>query len=305
VDIAVEAHCGIDFVVPLILVVDPKGAATGQGSHLLQANPAVSCLDLKAYDFSSFVRVGLAANPKPTVAQILQARVLIGVLSIVLVLVGVLLLQLNAGWGFQFVGWGGGILLTYLVVDVLLLHQDRVNWSQVGDRVRSDIRSELRGVRIDVTLLSGAQDIVVSLPANASREEESRLFAEAQMVEARRLAGDLGAMREKLSPAIEQAGALFKSRADHLASFQSRYWSRLLEPALMGYLIELEGKLRFVDTSLSIYLKYKTAPAPTDNTMEPLREYLIGSSKEALVESVQQLLTLVLEGVNKGFVPAD
>ena len=247
----------------------------------------------------------MAANQRPTAARILQARELIGLLSVVLILVGISLLQLNAGWGFQFVGWGGGILLTYLVVDVLLLRQDRANWSRVGDQVRADIRSELQGVRIDVTLLSGAQDIVVSLPANASPQEESRLFAAAQMAEARHLAHDLGALREKLSPSIQQAGALFRSRADHLASFQGRYWSRLLEPALMGYLIDLEGKLRFVDTSLSIHLKYATAPAPTDETLQPLREYLIRSSREALVESMQQLLRLVLEGVEEGFVPSE
>jgi hypothetical protein len=68
----------------------------------------------------------------------------------------------------------------------------------------------------------------------------------------------------------------------------------------MGYLIDLEGKLRLVDTSLAIYVKYATTPPPSDETLPPLREFLIGSSGDALVQSVQQLLLLVLDGLDRG-----
>ncbi|MGD1055226.1 MAG: hypothetical protein ABR867_03985 [Nitrososphaerales archaeon] len=236
----------------------------------------------------------------------LQARLLVAVLGFVLIFViGVPLLLVSSQWGFTFISWGGGILLTYLVVDVLLLQQDRANWKAVEEKVRSVIRSELQGIRIDVTLFTGAQDVVVSFPAEATREEEEHLLASEQLREARRLVADIAALKQRVNPLFFQAGSLFESRADKLASLQNRYWSRLLEPELMGYLIDLEGKLRLVGTCLAMYNKYSEAPGPTDEALKPLRMFEIDSSKEALYQSLQQLLALVVDGIDRGIVPTE
>jgi len=73
----------------------------------------------------------------------------------------------------------------------------------------------------------------------------------------------------------------------------------------MSYLIDMEGKLRFVDTTLNVWLKYLNAPPPEVELLQPLREYLIQSSRESLVISMQQLLSLVVEGIDKGIIPTE
>jgi len=148
--------------------------------------------------------------------------------------------------------------------------------------------------------------MAISIPHGLSREEERRLFVDAHLKEARRLSVNLDALRERGMPNIAFGRGLFGRRAESLASFQNRYWSRLLEPQLVAYLIDLEGKLRLVDTCLDIYLNYLNLPQPNlPEGVQSLRDFEVASSQQSLLEAMQQLLVLVVDGIDKGLVPRD
>ena len=197
------------------------------------------------------------------------------------------------------------LLYTYLIVDVLLLRQDRSNWKVVEQKVRSSIRAELIGIRNDVTFLSGAQDIVLVFPSGATREQEERFVTREHLKEARRLSGNLEAVRQKGLERLNGVKDLFDYRADKIASFQLRYWSRLLEPELMAFLIDLEDKLRRVQLSLDLLRKYKSFPEPSERWAKDLQGFQISSSQETLYQDMQGLLSLMVDGVDKGFVPVE
>ena len=230
------------------------------------------------------------------------ARFVIMIVSLALVVLGYVLIPFGMELGYAFIGWGGGTLVTFLVVDVLLLCEDRRNWRIVEEKVRSNIRSELRGIRIDVMLYSGAEETAVTLPTDATVEEESRAIGDEQLKVARTLSTSIEALKERGLPNIGNVRDLFDSRADNVASFQSRYWSRLLEPDMMAYFIDLEKKLRRVQLSLDILRKYREFPEPAAELRE-LRKWEIASSQEALFQDMQSLLGFVIEGVDRGIVP--
>jgi hypothetical protein len=239
---------------------------------------------------------------KPSLRRRQPARVLIGILSISLLVVGIATVPSDSELGYTFVAWGGGTFLTYLVVDVLLLREDRGNWKVVKDKAVSVINSELEGIRIDTLLFSGSEDLVITIPDGLSEEQETRFFAEEHLNEARRLSNNLEALKGRGLPNILNVKGLFDSRADKLASFQNRYWSRLLEPDLMAYLVDLEARLRRVDTSLEVLRKYQGFPEPTDE-LRGIREWEISSSWETLYRDMQSLLSCVLNGVDRGIIP--
>jgi hypothetical protein len=240
----------------------------------------------------------------PASSRSFSAKQEIGVIAFVLIVVGSLVASADANLGYTIVGLGGGVLLTYLVVDVLLVREQRRNWATVKAGTMSVINSELRGIGIDTMLFAGAQDGAFTIPEGLTSDQERMFFAEQHLKDARHLAKDLGALREKDLPNILNTRGLFENRADRLASFQNRYWSRLLQPELMAYLISLESKLRRVDMSLEIYRKYNEFPKPTGD-MAKIREWEIGSSHEGLYQDMQALLLDVIKGIDEKVIPYD
>ncbi len=255
---------------------------------------------------------GRAQNKKPSGSDttkqstpFLRGRIPILILGVALLVAGGLALGVSSELGFTIIGWGGEVILVYVVIDVLLLQQDRANWKVVEVKAKEGIDTELRGIFADVLLFSGAEDIVVTFPPDATPAEEERFIVGEQLKEAHRLAANFGALKEGGLPNIKNVTDLFDSRADNLASFQNRYWSRLLEPHLMAYLIELEAKLRRVQTSLDILRKYEGFPPPKDELGLKMRQFEISSTQEALYQDFQGLLAFVLEGIDSGIIPKE
>jgi len=78
-----------------------------------------------------------------SISRKVSARILIGILGGALAALGAWITLADTNFGYTLVGLGGGTLLTYLVVEVLLLREDRKNWKEVEGKVRDVIRSEL------------------------------------------------------------------------------------------------------------------------------------------------------------------
>lgn len=198
----------------------------------------------------------------------MRAQYIIAIFSVPIVLVGIILgadlpLSMNwinfstAGWGQTLFSLGADIVMVYLVIELLLLRDERRRWVAVEDRVNSLIGSELSGIVVDIWNVSGVYPVVTVLPDDSSKQAEA--FQQAALAKMRRLTNDISALKheaEEQNLLFKGAyGELFAHRAEKLGHLQLRYSFKFLEPKLMGVMIEVERLLKELDSDVRIYLK--------------------------------------------------
>ena len=96
-----------------------------------------------------------------------------------------------ADWGWVAISWAGDVAIIYLVVEYI----DERAWKKVGSKVLKLIHTELTGIATDIKNVSGANVPVISLPSNATEQEEQALFRKAELAQMYRFAADINSIR--------------------------------------------------------------------------------------------------------------
>lgn len=183
--------------------------------------------------------------------------VMIAIIGGGLIALGIGLSFLSGNIGFTLISIGGDVIVTYVVIDNLLLREDRNKWKNVQLKVENLVQMELNGILSDIMLVSGANNITLTYPVDLTPEEERKYFDREHLKRLRQLSSDLELLGQSAQGTHIDflggaTGDLFTSRADHLGQLQIRYWTKFLRPTELGFIIELETKLRDLDMDISI-----------------------------------------------------
>jgi hypothetical protein len=158
---------------------------------------------------------------------------------------------LISDWGFVFVSIGADIIVTYLVIDQLLLHEERNAWKAVEDKVNQMIQTELETVFIHLGLITGA---IGSLSPGQNQQDE--LFDEMKkLAEPSNLATlesnlvHMGLFKQPDDLSVVNALSISARR---LGELQLRFSVKFLDPELMHFIIDLENYLLNIDKQITL-----------------------------------------------------
>ena len=201
--------------------------------------------------------------------------------------------------GYTFLEWAGDVILVYLIIDILLLRDDRRRWNDVKDRVLDLVRGELTGILIDVNSVTGAGIAPITLPRNASEEEEKTAYNKAILKEMKELSTDLDLLKKEVDPHLLRGdfGTLFSDRAKSLGDLQLKYWSKFLEPRQMALIIDLQRLLESLDTHISITKKYKQWGKKSE-----LSKWTGETFERLVYNDLANLLTVLSQNIDMGMI---
>ena len=213
----------------------------------------------------------------------MRARRVIAGMSVPLVVVGfVLALDLPAKfgivfsaveWGYTLFSVGADIALVYLIIDFLLLREERRRWKAVEDKAIERVQLQLFGVFFLVFSMITPR-ITLSSPYE---EKMSRM---------RELVADPDKLRTAMVTLDYRFSSYLKRSARGIGDLQLRYSSRL-DPRLIDTLIDVENSLESMDSFLS------TAHEFPD---------IVGDVREATWQPLLGLLKALVKGVDSGFI---
>lgn len=197
-------------------------------------------------------------------------------------------------WGFTLVSLGGGVAVTYLVVDQLLLREDRETWDAVKEQALQLIQGELVTVFIDLAVISGA---IISVHTTYGKKagtkqilEEMKKLSEANSISIlQKSVSELQLFQETI-PAI--ATSLFEA-ATRLGDLELRFSTKFLPPKLVILMNDVEKEL----------LQFKRDVL---GSREMKRRIIFSAStfEFQITRQLQRLITLILDAVNVGTVQA-
>jgi len=176
----------------------------------------------------------------------MRARLIIAILSVPLLLTGLILaLDLprkfafsGPEWGYTLFSLGADIALVYLIIDFLLLHEERQRWKAVEGKAIELIQSRLYGVFFLVFNL-----LVPPIRMSFSKEEK--------MSRMRELVADPIKLRNAMRPPSVDLSSYFQRMARGVGDLQHRYSSRL-DPRLISILIDVENSLESISSFLEV-----------------------------------------------------
>ena len=216
----------------------------------------------------------------------MRARLVIAVLSVPLLLIG-LALALDAPpkfgivfsapeWGYTLFSLGADIALVYLIIEFLLLREERQRWKVVEGKAIELIESRLWGVFFLVFNL-----LTPPIPLSSSEKET--------MSRMRELIADPIKLRSGMVLPSVDLSSFFQREARGVGDIEHRYSSRL-DPRLISILIDVENSLASIGTYLELAKMTPPAGVPVidfkDDTWPPLLD----------------LITALVKAVDHGFV---
>jgi len=221
----------------------------------------------------------------------MRARHVIAVLAGFLVVIGLLLaldlpytiwhLDFHAvEWGHTLLSLGADVFLVYIVVEVLLLRDERRYWNSVQNKVKDLIEGEFLLLFTDLTLLFPR--MVRFLLSSDNPGEEI-------LTEMRSLMGNRSELEKAVDPDLFQGrySRVFSDRGRSLGNLQLRYSYRFLEPKLVNVMIDLENSLKDLGSSVSAVVN------------NPFRERDL---KSFVFFNLEQLLRVLVQAVDDGVV---
>lgn len=196
----------------------------------------------------------------------MRARYIIAAFAIPLVVVGIILvadLPAKVGLGFSAPDWGytlfslgADIVIVYLVIDLLVLREERESWKAVESKVMQLIESHLEVLLVEISSLCGAYEPSTSGDkeiANKSVEGGSqqmlariRRLADAKNRDELRKEVDEHLFRTLSEPQSIAPGSVIAFLSDsprRLGNLLLRYPQKLLEPELVELMLKLETEL--------------------------------------------------------------
>jgi hypothetical protein len=174
-------------------------------------------------------------------------------------------------WGYTLFSLGADIALVYLIIDFLLLREERQRWKTVEGKAIELVQGQLQSIFVVVfTMVRPAIDI------SSSKEEK--------MSRMRELAVDPAKLRTAIRPLDFDLSSLFQRLSRGIGDLQLRYSSRL-DPRLINILIDIENSLASI--SVSLYLA-KFPP--------------IADVKEVTWPPFLQLIAALVKAVDGGFI---
>jgi len=178
----------------------------------------------------------------------LRARLIIAILSVALLLTGLVLaldLPPKFGivfsapeWGYTLFSLGADIAIVYLIIEILLLREERQLWKVVESRAIGLVQAELK-----VVLLVVFNVLVPPIHMSSSKEEK--------MSRMRELAADFAKVRSATNPLSADLSSTFDQLARDAGDLQLRYSSRL-DPRLISIMIDIETALASISATSSI-----------------------------------------------------
>jgi len=203
-------------------------------------------------------------------------------------------LSMTSEWGFTLISIGVDIAVTYLIIDQLLLSDERRTWKVVEEQAHELIASELSRVFLCLGVVTG---IINSLAPGEHREkellEEMRKLAEPANISV--LQNNLARLKlfQAVLPAAvpEVINSLTREYAERLGELQLRYSSRFLDPKLVRLMADVENHLRHLGIIISELRSVLT-----------LSEELDTSAYEATIakDDIQPLLKAFVDAVDDG-----
>jgi hypothetical protein len=179
----------------------------------------------------------------------IRARAVIAVFSLPLVVLGILLALGLPGrvvpsgpeWGYTLFSLGADIALVYLMVDFLLLREERERWKAVESKAIERVQSELRGVCFMVFE-------VLSPPIHFSTSNDEK------MSRMRELLADPNKLKNTMRPPDSIMSSEFQRLSTRVGELQLRYSSRF-DPRLIDILIDIENSLASISVSLDLAVR--------------------------------------------------
>jgi len=221
----------------------------------------------------------------------MRARHVIAVLAGFLFIIGLLLaldlpytiwrLDFHAvDWGHTLLSLGADVFLVYIVVEVLLLRDERRYWNSVQGKVKDLIDGEFLLLFTDLALLFPRMLRFLSSSENPGEEI---------LTEMRNLMGNRSELEKAVDPDLFKGGysQVFSDRGRSLGNLQLRYSFRFLEPELVSVMIDLENVFKDLSSSVS-------AVANNPFHERDLRSFVFFN--------MEQLLRVLVQAVDAGVV---
>jgi hypothetical protein len=164
-------------------------------------------------------------------------------------------------WGYTFFSLGADVAVVYLIIDRLLLRDERERWKAVEGKAIELVRDELS------TVLSYVQGLL--LPRMDERDpREMRLSRMKEVAEQQFM--DL---KKSVSPEIAELASLLREESGRLGDLQVRYSSRL-KPELIDLMIDVETSLESIGSDLSFAKEYSKNDAMRDVALLRLQQLI-------------------------------
>jgi hypothetical protein len=141
-------------------------------------------------------------------------------------------------WGYTLFSLGADIAIVYLIIEILLLREERQLWKVVESRAIGLVQAELK-----VVLLVVFNVLVPPIHMSSSKEEK--------MSRMRELAADFAKVRSATNPLSADLSSTFDQLARDAGDLQLRYSSRL-DPRLISIMIDIETALASISATSSI-----------------------------------------------------
>lgn len=127
-------------------------------------------------------------------------------IAALLIIVGVVLISysMNQTLGYDFLAWGGNIVLVYGIIEVLLLRDERNRWRSVKSRVLALVRTDLTDTLDVVNLATKAAFYTAQFPPHATREQQIESMRQAILEKMQRLATDPNYLRTEVDPCAHE-----------------------------------------------------------------------------------------------------
>lgn len=212
----------------------------------------------------------------------MRARGIIAALSVPLLMAGLILaldLPPKFGivfsapeWGYTLFSLGADIALVYLIIEFLLLHEERQRWKAVEGKAITLIQSHLFGVFAVVFNL-------LEPPIRMSSPKEQK------MSRMRDLVADPIKLRNEMRLPSADLSSYFQRTARGFGDLQLRYSSRL-DPRRISTLIDVENSLESISSFLGVA---KMTP-------------YLGAVEEDTRLAFRDLITALVKAVDDGFV---
>jgi len=205
----------------------------------------------------------------------------------------------NQDLGYMILAWSGDIFFVYLVIDLLLLREERLRWRDVKDKVLELVKSELTGILTEVNLVTHAAFAATWVQEGATTDEMKASFKKAVLQRMKDLSQDNERLKAEADMSLLKGayGTLFSDRAKRLGDLQLRYWSKFLEPEQMALIIDLQGCLESLHTHVLIASKYVQLSQQSESVDWTAEMY-----KDRVYKDLQSLLRMLSESVDKGMI---
>jgi len=174
-----------------------------------------------------------------------RVRLLVALFTVPLMVFGIILTFDVQGpsfsapdWGYTLFSLGADLAVVYLIIDFLLLREERQLWKVVEGKAIGLIQSELKVVLLVVFHL-----LLPPIDVDSSKEET--------MLRMKELAADLAKVRSAIVPFSADLSSVFDQLARDFGDLQLRYSPRL-KPELVDIIIDIETALGSISATLPI-----------------------------------------------------